>query len=321
MKYHSFIIILLTIVVIAACNNSQNKPTTKEPTTKEELGALLFADPILSQNNKISCTSCHLPQYAYSDTVAFSKGVGEKLGTRNAPSAMNQGSRNFFFHDGRAETLEQQAGGPIENPLEMNLPLTEAVKKLNQDLNYFNYFKNIYHENPNKENLADALASFERTLESGDSPFDKFMHDDTNAISESAKRGQKIFNVKGKCFDCHYGPDFTGDEFKNIGLYNAKELNDEGRYVVTKNKTDIGKFKVPGLRNVALTAPYMHNGMFKTLRDVINYYDTPQQFVKGSVNTDTLLLKPLNLSEQEKTDLLEFLKCLTDERFKSIAKK
>ena len=321
MKFHFAVIISLAVSAMAACNSSQNKPKVKEPTTKEELGKLLFADPILSQNNKISCTSCHLPQYAYSDTVAFSKGVGGKMGTRNAPSAMNQASRNFFFHDGRAETLEQQAGGPIENPLEMNLPLTEAVKKLNQDLNYFRYFKNIYHENPNKENLVNALASFERTLESGDSPFDKFMHDDTTALSESAKRGQKIFNVKGKCFDCHYGPDFTGDEFKNIGLYNAKELNDEGRYIVTKNKKDMGKFKVPGLRNVALTAPYMHNGMFKTLREVIDYYDTPQQFVKGSVNSDSLLLKPLNLSEQEKSDLLEFLKCLTDERFKSITKK
>ena len=316
MKYYLIFLTCLSIITIIACNNSGNNPTVKEPATKEELGQLLFFDPILSETNKISCASCHIPQHAFADTSAFSKGVHGRLGGRNTPSAMNQTARNFLFWDGRAETLEQQAGGPIENPVEMNLPLTEAVKKLTVDANYLKYFKSIYNENPNKENLLAAIAAFERSLETINSPFDRFMRTDTLAISESAKRGQKIFNKKGKCFDCHFGPDFTGDEFKNIGLYNAKELNDVGRFAITNNKEDIGKFKVPGLRNIAITGPYMHNGMFKTLAEVIDYYNTPQQFVKGSINADKQLLTPLNLTTSEKSDLIEFLKSLTDDRFK-----
>ena len=301
--------------------STESKSTLKEPFTKEELGELLFFDPILSQNNQISCASCHLPEYAFADTAALSKGVDGKLGTRNTPSAMNQNARSFFFHDGRAETLEEQAAGPIENPVEMNLPLAEAIKRLNLHEQYSSYFKKIYAKRPDRESILDAIASYERTLETSNSPFDRYMHGDTTAISVSAKRGQDIFNVKGKCFDCHFGPDFTGDEFRNIGLYNAQELNDPGRYEITKNKADIGKFKVPGLRNIAVTAPYMHNGSFRTLREVIDYYDTPQHFVKGSINADTLLTKPLNLTEQEKSDLLEFLKSLTDDRFRDIETK
>jgi cytochrome c peroxidase len=316
MKLIRIFAVLTATLQLIACS-TENKSTHAEPTTREELGALLFSDPILSQGNQISCASCHIPEYAFADTVALSKGVDGKTGKRNAPSAMNQGARNFFFHDGRAETLEQQAAGPIENPVEMNLPLAEAVKKLNKNEQYIHYFKKIYDQRPDRESILDALASYERTLETDNSPFDRYMRDDTMAVSESVKRGHKIFNVKGKCFDCHFGPDFTGDEFKNIGLYNARELNDAGRYEITKNQEDIGKFKVPGLRNVSVTGPYMHNGMFKTLREVIDYYDAPQHFVKGSINTDTLLLKPLNLTEQEKQDLIEFLKSLTDARFKT----
>lgn len=313
-------LIVLTVLLFNACGNSETIEQKPEPTTKEELGELLFSDPILSQNNQISCAFCHIPAFAFSDTVALSKGVDGKLGNRNAPSAMNLSARNFFFHDGRAETLEDQAAGPIENPVEMNLPIAEAIKKLNADKNYHSYFKKIYNETPNRTNLLDAIASFERTLETSDTPFDRFMNKDKNAISESAKRGQLIFNEKGKCFDCHFGPDFTGDQFRNIGLYNGKDLNDLGRYDVTKDTADIGKFKVPGLRNISMTGPYMHNGMFKTLSEVIDYYNTPSDFVKGSINTDSLLLKPLELSSTEKTDLLNFLETLTDDRFKATAK-
>ena len=320
MKSIFLFIAALGILFINACSSSAPEELKREPATKEELGELLFSDPILSQNNEISCASCHIPIYAFSDTIAFSKGVNGKTGNRNTPSAMNQSSRNFFFHDGRATSLEEQAAGPIENPVEMNLPIAEAIKKLIANKYYQKYFKKIYNESPNRTNLLDAIASFERTLETGDTPFDRFMKDDTNAISESAKRGQKIFNEKGKCFDCHFGPDFTGDQFRNIGLYNAKELKDMGRFDATKDSADIGKFKVPGLRNISVTAPYMHNGMFKTLSEVIDYYNAPSDFVKGSINSDTLLLKPIALSKIEKTDLLEFLETLTDDRFKAIVK-
>ncbi|MGB3948727.1 MAG: cytochrome c peroxidase [Bacteroidia bacterium] len=312
------ILFIIFCLFFISCNNA-NEQNKTAPTTKEELGKLLFSDPILSQNNQISCASCHIPEYAFADTSAVSKGVDGKTGTRNTPSAMNQNARNFFFHDGRAETLEEQAAGPIENPVEMNLPIAEAIKKLNNNKEYHTYFNNIYKKSADRESILDAIAAFERTLETSNSPFDRYMKGDSTAISKSAQRGQEIFNVKGKCFDCHFGPDFTGDDFKNIGLYNGKELNDRGRAEITKNDADIGKFKVPGLRNIAVTAPYMHNGMFKTLTEVIDYYNTPTDFVKGSINTDTLIQKPLNLTAQEKIDLLEFLKSLTDERFKTTA--
>lgn len=321
MKTSFTYLISLSTLFLFACNSNESREPKKEPTTKEELGELLFSDPILSQNNQISCASCHIPAFAFSDTTKLSKGVDGKLGTRNTPSAMNQSSRNFFFHDGRAESLEEQAAGPIENPVEMNLPVAEAIKKLNTDKNYQAYFKKIYKESPNRANLLDAIAAFERTLETSNTPFDRFMKKDEKAISEAAKRGQIIFNEKGKCFDCHFGPDFTGDQFRNIGLYNGKDLNDEGRFIVTKDSADLGKFKVPGLRNITVTGPYMHNGMFKTLTEVIDYYNTPTEFVKGSINSDSLLLKPLELTKEEKSDLLEFLYTLTDDRFKAVSKK
>ena len=314
-------LIIIAGILISACSSSESIENKPEPTTKEELGELLFSDPILSENNQISCASCHIPDFAFADTSKVSKGVNGKLGSRNTPSAMNMNDRSFFFHDGRSETLEEQAAGPIENPVEMNLPIAEAIKRLNADKNYKTYFKAIYKESPNRSNLLDAIASFERTLETSNTPFDRFMNKDKSAISEAAKRGQIIFNEKGKCFDCHFGPDFTGDQFRNIGLYNAKDLNDKGRSEITKDSTDIGKFKVPGLRNIAVTGPYMHNGMFKTLSEVIDYYDTPNTFVKGSINSDSLLLKPLGLTKAEKSDLLEFLHTLTDDRFVTSSKK
>ncbi|MBL7931734.1 MAG: cytochrome-c peroxidase, partial [Bacteroidia bacterium] len=139
---------------------------------------------------------------------------------------------------------------------------------------------------------------------------------DTTLMSESAKRGLNIFNTKGKCFDCHFGVDFTGsDRFKNIGLYNGKDLNDRGRFDITGNEKDLGAFKTPGLRNIAQTAPYMHNGMFKSLEEVIDYYNEPDKFVSNSINRDTLLSKPLGLSKEEKKDLKNFLLSLSDERF------
>jgi cytochrome c peroxidase len=142
------------------------------------------------------------------------------------------------------------------------------------------------------------------------------MHDLPNPRSASAIRGREIFMDKGKCFDCHFSPDFTGDEFRNIGLYNGKQLNDPGRFTITHTKDDLGRFKVPGLRNVAVTGPYMHNGMFRTLDDVINYYDDPAKVIPDAINRDPLLNGKLNLTVQDKQDLKAFLEALTDDRFK-----
>lgn len=311
-----FTAFLLIAFDSCSSSNAQNE-NTKEPHTVEELGELLFHDPILSRENQVSCASCHKPEFAFADNVAFSFGVDSAKGGRNTPSVMNMGGRNFFFHDGRAESLEQQASGPMENPIEMDIPLSTIVRKLNQNENYKKYFIKFFGVPANKENLVQAIAAFERTLETSDTPFDNYMSEkDTTQFTASAQRGRKLFNEKARCFDCHFGPDFTNDDFKNIGLFNGKDLNDSGRYLITRNPKEIGAFKVPGLRNVTVTKPYMHNGMFKTLREVIDYYNEPDKFVSNSINRDTSLSKPLNLTEQEKQDLEAFLESLTDARFK-----
>jgi cytochrome c peroxidase len=280
-----------------------------------ELGEQLFFDPILSADNSLACASCHKPQFAFADNKAFSLGVNDSLGTRNTPSVMNMLSRSFFFHDGRAASLEEQAIGPVENPLEMNMSFDEAVKRIKANPEYVRVFKKIYKEEPNRKNITQALAEFQRSLESdGSAPHDLFVNgEDLNTMTASQQRGRKLFLAdESKCFDCHFGPDFTGDEFRNIGLYDGVKLVDKGRFDFTKDPKDIGKFKVPGLRNVALTAPYMHNGMFKTLEEVIDYYSNPYDFVKNPINMDTLMLKPLNFTKEEKTDLVNFLHSLTD---------
>lgn len=300
--------------------------TVEEYKVRDEidLGAKLFFDPIFSLDNSIACASCHQPQFAYADNKAFSVGVNDSIGTRNTPSVMNMANRSFFFHDGRAASLEEQAVMPVENPVEMNMGFTEVVKRIQANEEYIRLFKKIYKEAPNAKNITNALSEFQRSLESdGSAPHDLFLSGvDTTAMTASQQRGRKLFLAdESKCFDCHFGPDFTGDEFRNIGLYDGVNLIDKGRFDFTKDPKDIGKFKVPGLRNVALTAPYMHNGMFNTLEEVIDYYSNPYDFVKDPVNMDSLMIKPLNFTQQEKTDLVNFLHSLTDEEIPFVNRK
>ncbi|MGL5889681.1 MAG: cytochrome-c peroxidase [Bacteroidia bacterium] len=308
----SAVIIPLLFVNYADAEKTDSS-TRKLPESAEELGKLLFSEPLLSLDRTITCASCHKPEFAFSDTVAFSKGVGGKLGLRNAPTIMNLDGHSPFFFDGRAATLEAQVLGPIAHPLEMALPVDSALARLNRDPFYSKAFRKIYRSKVTAKNLGDAIAAFERTLNTN-APWDKFVRGDSSAVSASVLRGRTIFNVKAKCFECHSGVDFTTDEFRNIGLYNGNELNDRGRFDISRDSTDLGKFKTPGLRNISVTGPYMHNGMFGTLREVIDYYNEPQHFVKGAINTDTLI-KPLNLSEMEKNDLEAFLRALTNEQF------
>jgi cytochrome c peroxidase len=290
--------------------------STDEPADKAALGKLLFFDPILSKDSTISCASCHKPEYAFADTTATSFGVRHTKGVRNTPSAMNVALQSIFFWDGRAKTLEEQALSPIENPLEMNLPLDNALMRLQQSDKYRTYFKKIFNSEPTSGNLAEAMASFERTLETSESPFDVWkFYDDSSAVSNAVKRGFNVFNTKGKCIKCHFGSNFTLNEFRNIGLFNGEELNDSGRITISGKSEDIGKFKIAALRNVAVTAPYMHNGMFKTLKEVIDFYNEPDKVVPNAINRDSLLSKPLGLTEQEKSDLETFLNSLTDKRF------
>lgn len=294
------------------------KENPKKPVfTKVQLGKKLFFDPILSIDQSISCASCHKPEFAFADSAAFSTGIyGRKTG-RNTPSILNMSGRDVFFYDGRAKTLEAQTLMPIQHPDEMGLPIPEAVKRLNASPTYKNLFHKIYKKAPSAKLLADAIAAYERTLETSNTDWDIYAKGNYSVLNAAAKRGKKVFMEDGKCFDCHFGPDFTGDEFRNIGLYDDKALTDKGRYNFTKNPQDLGKFKVPGLRNIALTGPYMHNGMFKTLKEVIEYYDNPSKFVAHPINPDSLLAKPLNLTDAQKSDLEQFLLALTDH---SIAK-
>lgn len=285
--------------------------------TRAALGKKLFSEKLLSKDTSISCASCHKPQYAFADTAAFSTGIGGRLTKRNTPSVLNMKNRPYFFWDGRAASLEEQALMPIQNPDEMNLTVDEAVQRLNASAEYKRLFLQIFKQAPNAKNLGAAFAAYERTLETVDSKFDDWSNNLKNLTAQEERGRQLFIGDKAKCFDCHRMEDFTTDEFRNIGLYNGKDLADAGLYGITKKESDKGRFKVPGLRNIAVTAPYMHNGMFKTLEEVVDYYNDPARFVKDGINTDPLLQKPLGLTLKEKKDLVAFLKTLTDKKYLS----
>ena len=287
-------------------------PKNMQPDNEIALGKQLFFDSILSSTYKLSCASCHKPEFAFADNIALSLGVDGKRGVRNTPSAMNVSNAAFFFWDGRAATLEEQALMPISNPVEMNLPVDSAVHRLQQSKFYSKAFQKIFGQKPSAKCLGKALAAFQNSMETSDSPFDDWkVNENEAAISASAKRGFELFNGKANCVRCHFGSDFSNNELRNIGLYDGKNLNDSGRSAITNLTADIGKFKIGPLRNIALTAPYMHNGMFKTLREVIEYYNEPDKVVPNSINRDSLLAKPLHLSEKEKNEMENFLLSLT----------
>lgn len=312
MRYLNIIFFSVFFIGMTLCLASFQSATPPLPKSEAELGKILFFDPILSGNNKISCATCHKEEFGFADNVAFSFGIDSILTTRNTPTVKNVLARNKYFWDGRATTLEEQALKPIENPDEMNLSLEVAYRRLNNDPFYKKAFKAIYRRKADQSTLASAIAAYERTLESTFTAWDRFSEGDENAISESAKRGRFIFMEEANCFECHFGPDFTVDEMINIGIYNGKDLKDKGLAGITGKAEDEGKFKVPGLRNIIKTAPYMHNGMFKTLREVIEYYNNPDSFITNSLNVDVRLRKPLNLTEQQKVDLENFLIALSD---------
>jgi cytochrome c peroxidase len=314
-----FVILFTIVMAIGVCLPSFRGG---EEIDKAGLGKLLFFDPLLSKSKKISCATCHKPEYAFADTSPVSIGFKNRRGSRNTPTAMNLLLQQIFFWDGRAQNLEEQALEPIENPVEMNLPVDSAIRRLRFSKKYSEFFMKVFKTAPNRENLAAAIAAFERTLETSDSPFDNWkFSDDSNAVNESAKRGFVLFNTKGKCNICHFGSDFTQHEFRNIGLFNGKNFNDSGRMVITGKQEDLGRFKTPSLRNVAVTAPYMHNGLVKTLDDVIDFYNEPDKIVANSINRDSVLAKPLGLTKEEKMDIKEFLMALTDKRFAAMASK
>jgi len=289
-----------------------NRPKKVIKITKVELGKQLFFDPILSADSSISCASCHKPEFYFADNVAFSIGIGGKTTRRNSPSVLNMASRDLMFWDGRAKSLEDQVLFPIRDHNEMNMISHDAIGKLKKSKKYKKWFLEVFGKYADEKLLSQAIASFEATLETSNSKFDKANKGEL-ILTKDELAGKKLFVGKGKCFDCHFSPDFTGDEFKNIGLYNGKKWNDQGRFEVTKDSADLGKFKVPGLRNVAKTTPYMHNGSFKTLREVIDYYVDPKKVVPDAIGTDSTIAKGLILTENEKIQLEAFMRTLTDE--------
>lgn len=314
MKFKIIFVFISCVILIFITTAFKNESIN----SKSDLGKKLFFDPRLSKNNKISCATCHKPEFAFADTSAVSLGVENRSGKRNTPSSMNMNSREIFFYDGRAKTLEEQATFPIQDHNEMDILLDGAIKRIAENKFYEKLFLKIYNQKPTKDNILNAIAEFERSLEST-SPFDKWMKGDETAISASAKRGHKLFiDPKNRCFECHFTPDFTGDEFKNIGLFDGKKYNDSGRYLITKIKSDLGKFKVPGLRNVAVTGPYMHDGSFKSLKDVIRYYNDIYKTIPNPINEDSLVKTRMNLTEENISDIENFLISLTDPKFKHL---
>lgn len=286
-------------------------PADNQPTPERvALGRQLFYDRRLSRTHEVSCGSCHFQEHAFADPARVSRGVDGKTGTRNAPALVNLAWGKSFFWHGGAASLEIQAVGPIKNPLEMDLTLAEASERLEQDRALLEAFERAYDEGPSESTIPRALASFVRSLISADNPYDRYLAGAGAALSPAAVRGEAIFNgEKGECFHCHAGINFTNNGFRNDG--SADDDPDQGRYEVTLKESDIGKFKVPTLRNIAVSGPYMHDGSLATLDDVIDAYVAGG---RGHPNTDPTIA-PLALTDDDKADLRAFLESLTDDGF------
>jgi cytochrome c peroxidase len=293
----------------------ENNPFTVEGI---ELGRKLFYDIRLSGNNTQSCADCHATIYSYADSAKFSLGIDGLEGKRNAMAVINVGYNIASFWDGRSKTLEDQALMPVVDPLEMHANWPEVLVKLNEDQEYRDLFKLVYKVDViDSLDVARAIAQFERTMVSGNSRFDKFERGEL-LLNPDELRGFQVFATeKGDCFHCHGTSLFMGFQFENNGL--QQTMTDIGYGKVTGSSLDNGKFRAPSLRNIAQTAPYMHDGRFKTLEEVIEFYNSGVN--QNSPNVSPLMLKQnrphgsLNLTPQQKSDLVAFLKTLTDSEF------
>jgi cytochrome c peroxidase len=276
---------------------------------KIALGKLLYFDGRLSKDGSISCASCHNPFHGFTDPNRTSSGVGLLKGGRNSPTVLNRLFSAEQFWDGRAKDLEEQAHGPLTNPVEMAMPShDEVVKNVQKVKGYAPLFKKAFgDETITMERIAKAIAAYERTVVTGNSPFDRYRAGDKDALSASAVRGMALFNGKANCVTCHVGFNFSDENYRNLGVGMDKPKPDLGRYDVTKKDEDRGAFKTPTLRNVVLTAPYMHDGSEQTLMQVVEFYD------RGGVKNPNLSadIKPLGLTPQEKLDLVAFMEALT----------
>jgi len=309
----------------------EDNPLTME---KIELGKRLFFDPRLSGDGSLACVSCHLPEQGWTTNTPLSPSYPTTMERRNSQTLINVAYNKALIWDGRAASLEKQALGPIQNPLHMNQNLDLLIEKLKAIPAYEERFQHVFGTTATPEALGKALAAFERTLVTRNAPFDRYMTGDWQAMSAAALRGMALFKGKARCILCHNGPNFTDSQFHRLGVpdapllsdplvqaairFDAKRMNvpeyqsvrdDLGRYLVTKEEKDRGAFKTPTLRNVMQREPYMHNGVFQSIEEVIDFYDGGGGTVAGKAP----LLQALSLTAQEKRDLLTFILALTGE--------
>jgi cytochrome c peroxidase len=254
---------------------------------RARLGRRLFFDKRLSRDGTVACASCHQPENAFADARPVALGIGGQKGTRRTPRLANRAYGRAFFWDGRAATLEEQVGGPIASPVEMGLPVDEAGARVGLS----------------ESELRRALATYLRTILSGDSPYDRYVAGDREALTAEARAGLQLFRGKAGCVTCHLGTNLTDERYHNTGV----ESRDEGRFAVTQRAADRGAFKTPSLRDVARTAPYLHDGSAATLEAVIEHYDRGGR-AKENVDRE---IKPLELTAGEKRALKAFLESLT----------
>jgi len=297
-----------TAVVIPA-----NNPLTKE---KIELGRILFFDKRLSADNTIACANCHMAKFAFTDGMPVSTGIRGQKGGRSAPVSFNRVFSSAQFWDGRAATLEDQSIGPFTNPIEHGFSKYDMmILKMKKIPGYKKLFMEVFSEDITIVNVGKAIASFQRTVLSGNSPADRFdQGQEEGAISPAAQHGLTLFREKARCTKCHSGFNFTDEKFHNLGIGWDDNKVDLGRYMVTGTTEELGAFKTPTLREISRSAPYMHDGRFKTLEEVVNFYN------KGGVKNphqDPLIL-PLELTDQEKSDLVQFLRTLNGEGWQHV---
>lgn len=321
--YKLAIIFLLSVVFLQAEDNSTKwlrpleipQPTDNRLTKEKiQLGKFLFFDKRLSSNNSISCATCHHPSRGWTDLVPVTKAVGidGSVGPRNSPTILNTAYQNRQFWDGRVRTLEEQALGPIQEEVEMKMPLKELIIKLNAIEGYVKLFNKAYpNQGLNKTTLAKALASFERTIVSGEAPFDKYILGDTSAISQDAKDGFELFKNKANCAECHDGFNFSDGSFHNIGL-NAGELKGKelGRYNVKNRASWYGVMKTPTLRDVTKSYPYFHDGSVQTLEEATDICSKGGRHSDG-VKNKSRSMKDRKLTKEEQKKIVQFMKTLT----------
>lgn len=288
--------------------DSKDNPTTP---AKVVLGKLLFFEKRLSLDKTVSCATCHDPRKGWTDQRPTTIGVRQQLGRRNSPTILNAAFHETQFWDGRAPSMEEQAKDPISNPKEMALTHEQATARIAAVKGYERYFNAAFGDSKvTIERIVQALGSFQRTIITGDSPYDRYLTGDREAMKPEAVRGLGVFRGKASCSACHSGPDLTDGRFHNVGAGMQRRVQDLGRYEVTKQDKDKGAFKTPMLRNLSDSFPYMHDGSLATLEQVIEFFD------KGGHSNPWLSqdIRPLGLSAEERRDLLSFLIALNGDK-------